>query len=151
VVALLAGLVAWVWAPWWLVALVLLAVCGVCAYAGQNPDRPLMEHAVLPGRVRKLSSGIVARAFIAAKLAKDDDPVTFAGPIHRDGAGWRVVLDLPFGRTADEAMERRGQVASGLDVDERCVFMTRVRGAAGSARRLAVVADSDPLAVPGRR
>lgn len=138
-----------VWAVWWLQLAAALAGVGVCARAGQNPDRPLMEHAVLPGRVRKLSSGIVLRAFVAAKLCKEDDPITFAGPIMRDGAGWRVVVDLPFGRTADEAMEKRGQIASGLDVDERCLFLSRVRGASGSARRLAAwVADSDPLAVP---
>lgn len=149
VAALLATLAVWWWAPWWVQLGAALAVAGGCARAGQDPDRPLMDHAVLPGRVRKLSSGIVLRAFIAAKLCKDDDPITFAGPIMRDGAGWRVVCDLPYGRTADEAMERRGPLASGLDVDERCLFLTRVRGAAGSARRLAAwVADVDPLGVP---
>jgi S-DNA-T family DNA segregation ATPase FtsK/SpoIIIE len=143
------GLLVWWWAPWWLQALVFGGLGLVAARAGQNPDRPLMEHAALPGRVRKLSTGIVLRAFVAAKLAKDDDPVTFTGPPARDGAGWRVVVDLPFGRTADEAIDKRGAIASGLDVDERCLFLSRVRGAAGSARRLAVwVADSDPLAVP---
>lgn len=148
-VALVACLVVWVWGPWWLQTAGLLAVAGLAVRAGQDPDRPVMDHAVLPGRVRKLSSGIVLRAFIAAKLCKDDDPVTFAGPIMRDGAGWRVVCDLPFGRTADEAMDRRGPLASGLDVDERCLFLSRVRGAAGSARRVAAwVADVDPLGVP---
>lgn len=147
-----AGVVVWLLAalaPWWLQWATALAAGLACARAGQDPDRPLMEHAALPGRVRKLSTGIVLRAFVAAKLAKDDDPVTFTGPPHRDGAGWRVVLDLPYGRTADEAADRRGPIASGLDVDERCVFITRVRGAAGSARRVALwVADEDPLAVP---
>lgn len=149
VAAAVAGWVAVVWAPWWLWWAAVLAGVVVCARAGQNADRPLMEHAALPGRVRKLSTGIVLRAFVAAKLAKDDDPVTFTGPPHRDGAGWRVVLDLPYGRTADEAADKRGPIASGLDVDERCVFITRVRGAAGSARRVSLwVADEDPLAVP---
>jgi S-DNA-T family DNA segregation ATPase FtsK/SpoIIIE len=148
-VVLVAGLALWRWGPGWLQLAVVLALAGLAGRAGQNPDRPLMDHAVLPGRVRKLSSGIVLRAFVAAKLCKDDDPITFAGPIMRDGAGWRVVCDLPYGRTADEAMERRGPIASGLDVDERCLFLTRVRGAAGSARRVAAwVADTDPLGVP---
>lgn len=148
-VLLLATAVALLFAAWWLQAAAVATALAVCARAGQNPDRPLMEHAVLPGRVRKLSSGIVLRAFIAAKLCKDDDPITFAGPIMRDGAGWRVVVDLPFGRTADEAMKSRGPLASGLDVDERCLFLSRVRGAAGSARRVAAwVADTDPLGEP---
>lgn len=139
----------WRWGPWWLHTAVVVTAAVLTGRAGQNADRPLMDHAVLPGRVRKLSSGIVLRAFLAAKLCREDDPITFAGPIMRDGCGWRVVLDLPYGKTADEAMERRGPIASGLDVDERCLFLTRVRGAAGSARRLAAwVADTDPLGVP---
>lgn len=134
---------------WWPRLLLLAAVALLCARAGQNPDRPLMEHAALPGRVRRLSTGIVARAFIAAKLASEKDPITFTGPPVRDGAGWRVVIDLPYGVTAEQAIDKRGALASGLDVDDRCVFLARVRGAAGSARRLSVwVADSDPLAVP---
>jgi len=148
-VAVVAAVVIWWRGPWWLHAVLLVGAGLVAARAGQNPDRPLMDHAVLPGRVRKLSSGIVLRAFLAAKLCKEDDPITFAGPIMRDGAGWRVVVDLPYGTTADTAMEKRGPIASGLDVDERCVFLSRVRGAAGSARRLAAwVADVDPLGVP---
>jgi S-DNA-T family DNA segregation ATPase FtsK/SpoIIIE len=144
-----AAVAVWVAGPWWLRLAVALAAAVVAARAGQDPDRPLMEHAVLPGRVRKLSTGIVLRAFVAARLAKDTDPVTFTGPPARDGAGWRVVLDLPYGRTAEEAIDKRGAIASGLDVDDRCVFLTRVRGAAGSARRVALwVADEDPLAIP---
>ncbi|MGI5127479.1 hypothetical protein ACQEVB_11775 [Pseudonocardia sp. CA-107938] len=152
-IAAVIGAVA-VWAMWlavpdWARLAALVAAAIGCAVAGQNPDRPLMEHAALPGRVRKLSTGIVLRAFVAAKLAKDDDPVTFTGPPARDGAGWRVILDLPYGRTAEEAMVRRTQIASGLDIDERCLFLHQVRGAAGSARRVSVwVADTDPLAVP---
>lgn len=149
IVIIAATVLVWWWGPWWLQLGVLATLAVLAGRAGQNPDRPLMDHAVLPGRVRKLSSGIVLRAFLAAKLCKEDDPITFAGPIMRDGAGWRVVLDLPYGRTADEAMERRGPIASGLDVDERCLFLNRVRGAAGSARRVAAwVADTDPLGVP---
>ncbi|HVL86348.1 MAG TPA: hypothetical protein VM367_18935 [Pseudonocardia sp.] len=147
--AVVGAVLVWRWAPWWAQLAVVAGTGGALACCGQNPDRPLMDHAVLPGRVRKLSPGIVLRAFLAAKLCRDDDPVTFATPVHRDGAGWRVVIDLPLGRTTEEATERRAAIASGLDVATECVFLSRVRGPAGSARRLAVwVADSDPLAVP---
>lgn len=153
IVAVLLGFwLVWPWLPWWLRVAATVAAVVVAARAGQNPDRPLMEHAALPGRVRKLSTGIVLRAFIAAKLATEKDPISFTGPPARDGAGWRVVIDLPHGRTAEEALDRRGPVASGLDVDDRCVFMSRVRGAAGSARRVSLwVADEDPLAIPAGR
>jgi len=126
-----------------------LAVLGTAARAGRSPERSLMDTAVLSAKVRKLSADVVQRAFIAAGLAKEDNGVTFATPIHRDANGWRVVLDLPYGTTADKAMMRRTDIASGLDVDERQTFLSRVRGVSGSARRVALwVADEDPLAVP---
>jgi len=136
----------------WVQALVAVSGLAVAAVAGRDPSRPLVDHAVLPGQVRKLSAGVVLRSFIAAKLCTEADPLTFATPIHRDSNGWRVVVDLPFGTTADQAMLKRGAVASGLDVDERQVFMSRVRGASGSARRLELwVADTDPLSVSAGR
>jgi len=155
-IALLVGLVALVvaavvlrFAPGWAQALAVLAVLGTAARAGRSPERSLMDTAVLSAKVRKLSADVVQRAFIAAGLAKEDNGVTFATPIHRDANGWRVVVDLPFGTTADKAMLRRTDIASGLDVDERQTFLSRVRGASGSARRVALwVADEDPLAVP---
>jgi len=155
-IALLVGLVVLVvaavvlrFAPWWAQTLAVLAVLGTAARAGRSPERPLMDTAVLSPNVRKLSADVVQRAFIAAGLAKEDNGVTFATPIHRDAAGWRVVVDLPYGTTADKAMLRRTDVSSGLDVDERQVFLSRVRGVSGSARRVALwVADEDPLAVP---
>ncbi len=136
-------------APWWAQALAAVTVLGTAARAGRSPERPLMDTAVLSPRVRKLSADVVQRAFIAAGLAKEDNGVTFATPIHRDANGWRVVVDLPYGTTAEKAMLRRVDIASGLDVDERQTFLSRVRGASGSARRVALwVADEDPLAVP---
>jgi S-DNA-T family DNA segregation ATPase FtsK/SpoIIIE len=155
-IVLLVGLVVLVvaaavlrFAPWWAQALAAVTVLGTAARAGRSPERPLMDTAVLSPKVRKLSADVVQRAFIAAGLAKEDNGVTFATPIHRDANGWRVVLDLPFGTTADRAMLRRTDIASGLDVDERQTFLSRVRGASGSARRVALwVADEDPLAVP---
>ncbi len=146
---LVCALVLGVFAPWWAHALAGLAAAVLAAALGRRADRPLLDTAVLSPRVRKLSPDIVLRAFIAAGLAKEDNPVSFATPIHRDANGWRVVIDLPYGGTADKAMGRRVDVSSGLDVDERQVFLTRVRGASGSARRVALwVADEDPLAVP---
>ncbi len=74
-------------------------VCGGCRTGScsppgpaQHPDCPLIDHAVLPGRVRLLTSQIV-RALIAAKLFKEDDPITLAGPIVHQGAGLRVVMN----------------------------------------------------------
>jgi S-DNA-T family DNA segregation ATPase FtsK/SpoIIIE len=148
-VLLAAAAVALQWAPWWAQVLAVMTALGTCAHAGRTPDRPLIDPALLSPRVRKLTPDILMRAFVAADLAREDNPISFASTPHRDGLGWRVVVDLPYGVTADKAMLRRGGIASGLDVDERQLFLNRVRGASGSARRIAVwVADTDPLAVP---
>lgn len=142
---------AWL-APWWLAALVGAMLVVLFGYLGQSPDRPIFTPAIIPGHTRQLSPSTVVRAFTRAKLASEDDPLTFVTPIHRDANGWAVVLDLAYGKTADKAIELRDPIASGLDVDERQVFLSRVRGAAGSARRLHLwVCEVDPLSIPAGR
>src|SRR6266545_8203311 len=53
---------------------VVLAVLGVI---GRSPDKPVIDHAVVTPRARKLTADIVVRAFVGAKLCKDDAPITF--------------------------------------------------------------------------
>ena len=131
------------WA-WYAVAACLAGVLGVI---GSSADRPLMDVAAVKPRVRKLTADVVTRAFLAAGLCKADDPITFPTPIMRDGPGWRAVIDLPYGTKADTAIKKRNDLAAGLDLDEVQVWPERVRGTAGSARRVALwVADEDPYA-----
>lgn len=145
VLLVVAWLVAPVWARWAAGVLLVLAL----GKLGATPDKPLVAPAVVPNGKRKLSYGIVTTAFMDAKLCTSDRPISFATPIHRDANGYRVVVDLPGGRTADKAIAARDEIASGLDVDERQVFLSRVRGAAGSARRVDLwVCDVDPLSIP---
>lgn len=128
-----------------------LGVAGVLALGvyGATPDRRVFRPAIVPHGKRVLSLGIVLRAYIASGMCTEDNPITFATPIHRDSNGYRVVIDLPYGKTAEKAMSLREPIASGLDVDERQVFLTRVRGASGSARRVDMwVCDVDPLSIP---
>lgn len=136
------------WAPWWLYWPVLVALVVLLGRIGQPADKPIIVPAVIPGYLRELSPGVVLRAFEAAKLSTEADPITFATPVHRDGNGWSVLIDLPFGKTAEQAISRRDDIASGLDVDERQVFLSRVRGAGGSARRVHLwTCEVDPLSV----
>jgi len=136
-------------APPWLRWALLAVLLGVLGKLGARPDRPLITPAVVPNGKRKLSYGIVTDAFLDAKLCTTDRPITFATPIHRDSNGYTVIIDLPGGRTADKAISMRDEIASGLDVDERQVFLSRVRGASGSARRVDLwVCDVDPLTIP---
>ncbi|GAA1026753.1 FtsK/SpoIIIE domain-containing protein [Virgisporangium ochraceum] len=124
-------------------------VVGLLGWIGSTPDKPLLDVAAVKPRVRRLTADVVVRAFLACGLCKVDDPITFPAPIVRDGPGWRAVIDLPFGITADRAIKKRTDLAAGLDLDEVQVWPSRVRGTAGSARRLALwVADEDPYAKP---
>ncbi|WP_088283805.1 cell division protein FtsK [Kineosporia sp. A_224] len=136
-------------APWWVQAVTVAVAMVVLAVIGTSHDRPLTDAAAIVPRARRLTAGVVERAFMAAKLASEKDPITFPLPIVRDGAGWRAVLDLPYSTTADQAIRKRDAIAAGLDLDESMVWPERVRGTTGSARRLALwVADEDPFGKP---
>ena len=123
-------------------------VVGLAGWYGRPKDRPLIDPAVItaPG-ASKLTADRVMQAFEAAKLSKENDPVTFAQPIQRDGKGWLAVVDLPYGSKASDAVKRQEDIAAGLDIDEVQVFLDRHRGQGGSARRVSLwVADEDPYA-----
>lgn len=144
-----AAVVLLVAAPRWAWYAAIAALIGVLGLIGSSADRPLLDVAAIKPRVRKLTADVVTRAFLAAGLCKPDDPITFPTPIMRDGPGWRAVIDLPYGTKADTAIKKRNDLAAGLDLDEVQVWPERVRGTAGSARRVALwVADEDPYAKP---
>ncbi|MPZ63429.1 MAG: cell division protein FtsK [Propionibacteriales bacterium] len=136
----------------WLKTTCALVVVAGLGLIGRRSDKPLLDHAVVTPRARKLTADVVTRAFVAGGLCKDTDPITFPQPIQRDGHGWRATVDLPWGVTAEQAIKRRDRIASGLDLDEVQVWPERVRGTTGSARRVALwVADEDPYAKPSGR
>jgi S-DNA-T family DNA segregation ATPase FtsK/SpoIIIE len=123
------------------------ATLALLGLIGRRADKPIVDPTIVTPRARKLTADVVLRAFIGSGLCKDADPITFPQPIQRDGNGWRAVIDLPYGATAEDAMKRRDKLASGLDLDEVLVWPERVRGASGSARRVSLwVADEDPFA-----
>src|SRR5437660_6583089 len=128
--------------------LLIAFVVGLLGWHGRRKDRPLIDAAVMSKvAARKLTADMVVRAFTAARLCKEDDPITFAQPIARDGKGWAAVIDLPYGSKASDAIKRREDLAAGLDIDEVQVFLSRHRGRDGSARRVTLwVADEDPYA-----
>jgi len=132
---------------------VLAAVVAVGGWLGRPADRPLFDHPVLPPSRVKITPDLLVEAFCAARLCnKHDDPdrhrtVAFLEPTHRDGNGYRAVVDLPGGHTAAKALTKRMEIAAGLGIDEVRVFLERVRGDDGSARRVLIwVADRDPYA-----
>lgn len=137
----------------WITLATVLAVVLVAGWHGRSPDRPLVESAVVSTpKARRLTGDTVTNAFVAARLAKlPDHPPTFWSRVHRDGAGWGAVVDLPigYGKTADDAIAARKKIAAALVVDEGRLFLARSRGDGGSAGRVNFwLADTDPLAGP---
>jgi S-DNA-T family DNA segregation ATPase FtsK/SpoIIIE len=146
--AVLAGYAAVVWffGQWWLKTVTVMVALIVFGKAGSDAADPIIDRRRIIPRVRKLDAGVIERAFEAAGLASDKRPISIPIPIVRDGPGWAAVIDLDFHYTAEQAIKRRQQIAAGLDFDETQVWLDRVRGTAGSARRLKLwVCDEDPF------
>jgi S-DNA-T family DNA segregation ATPase FtsK/SpoIIIE len=107
-------------APAW--ARVLLALVGLplLARAGRPAHRPIVTPAVLPAAVQAPTQDVITRALGSVGIAgidrwlRDGRELVFPSPVRQDGPGWRAEVDLPFGVTAAQVIERREQLASGL-------------------------------------
>lgn len=121
---------------------------------GAPEDRAAFPSAVVAGPgVKKITDGMLIRAFIDAGLCKEDRPIDFAQPVTEDlrAKGWHAIVVLPGHKTADEAVKARVKLAAALDVDEARVFPERIRGETGSARRVSLlVTNKDPMAAKPR-
>ncbi|MDX3044543.1 cell division protein FtsK, partial [Streptomyces caniscabiei] len=100
-------------------------------FFGQQPDAPVIGPAVMRTELQKLTGTIVLRGLdsignpkISAAIKKggDMDGMRFTSEIVRDGPGYRADLDLPYGVTPDDIMEKREQLASGLRRKVGCVW-----------------------------
>jgi S-DNA-T family DNA segregation ATPase FtsK/SpoIIIE len=114
--------------PWVRWAALALAVT-LLGLVGRPADKPLLDTAVTLPRVAKLTSDVVVRALsvlgiagITSALAKNPKAIAFPAPITRDGPGWRADIDLPYGVTAAEVIERRDKLAAGLGRPLGCVW-----------------------------
>lgn len=145
-VGLAATLTLYVMAPSWLLLLAVAALTTTLGAGGAPADRPLIDMAKVTFRKRKLSSDIVIRAHEVAGLTSKDQTIAFPRPIGRDGDGWRVVVDLPYGKTFEDAMKAHARLASGMDIAPTQLFLDKDET---SGRRVSYwIADRDPLAVP---
>jgi S-DNA-T family DNA segregation ATPase FtsK/SpoIIIE len=141
-------------APGWVLMATAAVAVPVLARVGRPSTKPIVQPAVVAPRFRKLSSDIVLRAYYAAGLGHPDKPdqrIQFGGPMSRDAKqiGSQVVVDLPYGKTFDDAIKARGAIASGLDVSVNQVFITKDR--TSNRRHLLYVSDQDQLAIPAGR
>ncbi|MFD7235077.1 cell division protein FtsK [Streptomyces syringium] len=149
VIGLVLSLTLWVMAPAWLLTLALAGTTGLFGCVGAPADRPLIDRAKVTFRKRKLTSDIITRAFQVAGLTSKDQGIAFPRPIGRDGDGWRVVVDLPYGKSFDDALNKRTALSSGIDIAPTQLFLDKDES---SARRVSMwIADRDPLAVPAGR
>jgi S-DNA-T family DNA segregation ATPase FtsK/SpoIIIE len=147
--AVIGGPILYALAPWWAVTVAAALVVPALAHLGHPPDRPILTPAVVAGRYRRVNADIVLRAYHAAGLGHPDKPnqqITFGSTMSRDpsGTGSQVLIDLPYGKTFDDAVKARGAIASGLDVAISQVFISR--DPSSHRRHVLWVADRDPLA-----
>jgi DNA segregation ATPase FtsK/SpoIIIE, S-DNA-T family len=143
------GPILWATAPWWALTLVVAGVVVFLAHLGRPADRPIITPATVAGRFRRVNPDIILRAYYAAGLGHPDKPhqqISFGSTMARDpsGTGSQVSIDLPYGKTFDDAVKARGAIASGLDVAISQVFITR--DPSSHRRHTLWVADRDPLA-----
>ncbi|MBF8191601.1 cell division protein FtsK [Nonomuraea sp. K274] len=111
----------------WGVLAVAMAALGIL---GKPADRPLINRAVMASEVEKLSSDIVVRALsvlgiagITQALSKNPkDAIRFVAPITRDGPGWRADIDLPYGVTVADVLDRRKQLSGALRRPLGCIW-----------------------------
>ena len=138
-------------APSLVLALLVTAAVVVLGVLGRPADAPpLIDRAVVPNRVEKLTSDIVYRALGALGVAALGTAITknprgaleFKAPITRDGPGWRADLDLPHGVTVAEVQEKRDKLASGLRRPIGCVW-PEVDHTAHPGRLILWVGDQD--------
>ncbi|GAA5130190.1 FtsK/SpoIIIE domain-containing protein [Pseudonocardia adelaidensis] len=129
VLAAAGGIALWAFAPGWLLVVLLVAGVLVLGAIGSPADRPVTGRSVVRTEVQRLTSDIVVRALASLGLAeinkamgKGGRGITFPAPITRDGPGWRADVDLPFGVTVSDIVERRDRLASGLRRPLGCVW-----------------------------
>jgi len=138
-------------APWWARLVALALAVPWLAHFGR-PLREIFKPVVLTPRLRLLNMDIVARAYYAAGLGhpeKQGQQVAFPPPgMGRDAynQGSQVLVDLPYGKTFADVVKAKAALASGLDVTEQQVYLTRDKSS--TRRHRLFVADVDPLAVP---
>ncbi|MCP2340465.1 FtsK/SpoIIIE domain-containing protein [Actinomadura rupiterrae] len=110
-------------------ATVFTALVLFLGWIGTPEDKRVLDVAVVEHKAPKLTSEVVVRALgslgiaeINKAMAKGGGGITFPAPITRDGPGWRADVDLPYGVTVSDIMERRDRLASGLRRPLGCVW-----------------------------
>jgi DNA segregation ATPase FtsK/SpoIIIE, S-DNA-T family len=118
VVAVLMAIFAPLWADGVAAAVVFVAF----ALAGRPDGKKITSAAELPSTVQPPDQTVITRALGSVGIAPITQAIVkgefgarnFPSPVREDGPGWRFEVDLPYGVTATQIIERREQLASGL-------------------------------------
>jgi S-DNA-T family DNA segregation ATPase FtsK/SpoIIIE len=109
-----------VFAPWWGWALAAVALFVAFALAGRPQGTTITSKAEVPAAVQPPTQDVIIRALgslgiaqVNRALAEGNFP-PFPSPVREDGPGWRAEVDLPYGVTATQVIEKREAFASGL-------------------------------------
>jgi S-DNA-T family DNA segregation ATPase FtsK/SpoIIIE len=107
----------------------LASLVSLLGYAGRPYGRVFLDTATTAPRDTRLTQDAVTRALgslgnaaINAALKPGGQGIEYRSIPHRDGPGWRVDLDLPYGVTAVDIIDKRRELASGLRRPVACVW-----------------------------
>jgi S-DNA-T family DNA segregation ATPase FtsK/SpoIIIE len=106
--------------PWWGWALAAPAAVAVLARHGRPTGKPIVGAARVPPEYEALTLDVVTRALSSLGLAginqwrREGREIDYTTPVKQDGPGFSVAMNLPYGTTAAQVVERRAQLASGL-------------------------------------
>jgi S-DNA-T family DNA segregation ATPase FtsK/SpoIIIE len=109
-----------VFAPWWGWALAAVALFVLFALAGRPAGKTITTKAEIPAQVQPPDKDVIIRALGALGISQVNQAIAagnfppLPSPVREDGPGWRAEVDLPYGVTATQVIERREQLASGL-------------------------------------
>ena len=113
-------LAAWQYGRWWAVGPLAAVTFPVLIWHGRPYGKPIIEPAILPPAYVVPTPEIITRALgslgIAAinKVIESGAGIAWVSDVHRDGDGWGVEFDLPYGVTAKMIIQKREQLSSGL-------------------------------------
>ena len=141
------------WQSWFIVA---AAAMPPLAHVGRPKHRPIVQSAVTTPLIRKINTDAVTRAYESAALCSTDpkkpaDHLGYGSIMTRDALnkGSQVTVILPYGGTFAKVVNAKTVIASGLDVLDSQVYLTR--GGKSERTHTLRVLDEDPLAEPAGR
>lgn len=106
--------------PWWGWALLAVILFTAAALAGRPAGRTITTRAQIPALVQPPTQDVIMRALGSIGIAQisraiaDGSMPPLPTPVREDGPGWRAEIDLPYGVTATQVIEKREAFASGL-------------------------------------